>query len=107
MVARHATNPSAIALQACREHEESTPPDNHLQQSGSEADRMLLDQPIFPFRRLTVIAKYGGPGWIDRSGALLRRLADWHHSGGPGNGDSEAEEAEHQTGRSAERHQRA
>lgn len=51
--------------------------------------------------------KTAGQEWIDRSGAPLRRYADWHHSGGPGNGDGEAEEAEDQAGGDAERHERA
>src|SRR5262245_10004278 len=68
---------------------------------------MIRDQPIFPFQRLAVIAKDGWPGRVDRSGAPLHCLADWHHSGGPGNCDGEAEEAEHQAERSAKCGQRA
>jgi hypothetical protein len=98
---------SAIALQAPREREESTPPDDHLQEGKSEADWMIRDQPILPFRGPAVIAKYSRPGRVDHTGAPLHRLADGHHTGGPGNGDSEAEEAEHQAGRGAERRQRA
>jgi len=71
--------------------------------SGSDG----LDQPIFPFQGVTVIAKYGGPGWVDRPGAPLHRLADRHHRGDPGNRDSEAEEAEEQADRRDEHCQRA
>ena len=46
-----------------------------------------------------------------RTGRSLRGtlncLADWHHSGHPGNRDGEGEKAEHQAGRSAEHCQRA
>jgi hypothetical protein len=56
---------------------------------------MIRYQPIFPFRRLAVIAEDRRPGRVDRSGAPLHRLlADWHHSGDPGNRDGEAEEAD-------------
>jgi hypothetical protein len=96
---------SAIALQAHREREESTPPDDQLQPGESEADWVILDQPIFPFRRLAVIAEYRRPRRVDRSGAPLHRLADWHHSGDPGNPDGEAEEAEHQADRGGEHRQ--
>jgi hypothetical protein len=70
--------PSAIALQTRPEREERTPPDDQLQPGESEADRMIRDQPIFPFRRLAVIAEDCRPGRVDRSGAPLHRLADWH-----------------------------
>jgi hypothetical protein len=98
---------SAIALQARPEREERTQPDDQLEPGECEADRMIRDQPIFPFRRLTVIAEDRRPGRVDRSGAPLHRLADWHHSGDPGNRDGEAGEAEPQAGRGAEHRQRA
>ena len=98
---------SAKTPKAPREREESTPPDDHLPAGKSEADRMIRDQSIFPFQGLTVIAKYGRPGRVDRPGAPLHRIADRHHRGGPGNGDGEAEETEEQAGGGAERHQRA
>jgi len=99
--------PSAIALESLREREESTPPDNHLHPGDSDADRVIAYQPVFPFRWLTVITKYGWQGGIDRSGALLHCLADRHDGRGPRNRDSETEEAEHQADGAAERSQRA
>jgi len=98
---------SPIALEAPREREESTPPDDQLHAGQSEADRVISDQPISPFRRLAVIAKYSRPRRVDRSGAPLHRLADGHHSRRPGNRDGEADEAEHQAGCGAEHRQRA
>ena len=68
---------------------------------------MVLNQPVFPFQRVAVIAKYGGPGRVDRPRAPLRGLADRHHCSDPGNRDSKAEEAEEQADRRAEHCQRA
>ena len=98
---------SAVTLEALREREARTPPDDHLQPGESEPDRMILDQPVFPFQRLTVIAEYSRPRRVDGSGAALYRLADRHHSGGPGNRDGEPEEAEHHACPSGKRRQRA
>jgi len=96
-----------MSLQAHREGEGSTEPDDHLQPGECEADRMILDQPICPNQRPAVTAKYGRPGRVDRSRAPLHGLADRHDIAHPRNRDGEAEEAEDQASRAADRQERA
>src|SRR5262249_26099916 len=63
---------------------------------------MILDKPVLPFRGLAVIAKYGRPGRIDRSGASPHRLADRRYGRDPRDRDGKTKKPEDQAERGTE-----